>query len=267
MIQFPFRNVMKSRLLAPSRVAFAVALVLSFSAQSFAQVKVIISGGFSAAYQELLPQFERATGISVLTTKGASGGSGPESIGAQLGRGVPADVVILNRPRLDELIEGGKIIAGTDRDLARTSTGVAGRAGTPKPDISTVTAFRQTLLRAKVIAVTGSNASTIKELLSRLGVAGEVEVKVGGRFTESIAMVARGDAVLAIQPVSEILHLPGVELVGTVPTELRPPAVFAAAIVSGSKELEASKRLIEFLSSESATAAIRRSGMEPSGRR
>lgn len=258
---------MKIRLLATVGVGFAVALHLTFSAQSFAQVKVIISGGFSAAYQELIPQFERATGISVLTTSGASRGSGPETIGAQLRSGVSADVVILNRPGLEELIKGSKIIAGTDLDLAQTSTGVAVRAGTPKPDISTVAAFRQALLRAKVIVVTVSNASTIKELLSRLGVGGEVEVKVGGRFTESIAMVARGDAVLAIQPVSEILHLPGVELVGTIPPELKPPAVFAAAIVSGSKELDASKRLIEFLSSESATAAIRRSGMEPLGRR
>jgi molybdate transport system substrate-binding protein len=258
---------MEIRLLAAARIAFAGALVLSFPAQSFAQVKVIISGGFRTAYQELLPQFERVTGISVVTASGASRGSGSEAIGAQLGRGVPADVVIMNRPGLDELIEGGKIIAGTDLDLAKTPTGVAVRAGTPKPDISTVTAFRQTLLRAKVVAVTSSNASSIKELLSRLGVAGEVEVKVGGRFTESIAMVARGDAVLAIQPVSEILHLPGVELAGTVPTELRPPAVYAAAIVSGSKELDASKRLIEFLSSDSATAAIKRSGMEPLGRR
>ena len=190
-------------------------LILAQPTSSFAQINVIISGGFSAAYREVLPAFERTTGITVTTASGASQGNGSDTIGALLRRGEPADVVIMNRPGLAELIAQGAIVAGTDLDLAQTLVGLAVRSGGPKPDISTVDAFRQTLLRAKTIAVPGSSTSMITDVLSRLGISIEIAVKIPTRGTESVAMVARGDAELAIQPVSEILHMPGVELVGT----------------------------------------------------
>jgi molybdate transport system substrate-binding protein len=258
---------MKTRLLAAARVVFAIAAVLALPAVSCAQVTVIISGGFSAAYREVLPEFERTTGITVTTASGASQGNGPDTIGAMLRRGEPADVVIMNRLGLAELIAQGRIVAGTDLDLAQTLIGMAVHAGRPKPDISTVDAFRQTLLRAKTVAVPGGDTSVITEILRRLGISNEIEVKIPSRGTESVAMVARGEAVLALQPVSEILHMPGVELVGTIPTELQHTAVYAAAIVVGSKEPETSRQLIAFLSSDRATAAIKLSGMEPSRRR
>ena len=231
---------------------------------SYAQVKVIISGGFFPAYREVVPEFERTTGITVTTASGASQGTGPDTIGALLRRGEPADVVIMNRSGLAELISQGRIVAGTDLNLAQTLIGLAVRAGAPRPDISTVDAFRQTLLRAKTIASPGSSTAMITDILSRLGISREVAVKIPSRGTESVAMVARGDAELAIQPVSEILNMPGVEFAGTIPTELQHVAVYAAAIVVGAKEPEASRRLIAFLSSEGVTAAIKRSGMEPS---
>ena len=259
-------SVMKMRLPAAARVVFALGAALALPAGSYGQVQVIISGGFSAAYREVLPEFERTTGITVTTASGASQGTGPDTIGAMLRRGEPADVVIMNRPGLAELIAQGKIATGTDLDLAETLIGMAVRTGSPKPDISTVAALKQTLLRAKTVAVPGSTASRFTEVLHRLGIASEIEVKIQGRGTESVAMVARGNAQLSIQPVSEILHMPGVELAGTLPTELQYRAVFAAAIIAGSKQAEASRRLIAFFSSERATAAIKRSGMEPSRR-
>ena len=103
-------------------------------------------------------------------------------------------------------------------------------------------------------------------ILSRLGISADVAVRIPSRGTEAVAMVARGDVVLAVQPVSEILNVPGVEFAGTIPTDLQHATVYAAAIVVGSKEPAASKRLIAFLSSDGATAAIRKSGMEPSPR-
>ena len=258
---------MSKRYHAPSGVVLAIVAVLAMPTPSFAQVKVIISGGFSPAYREVVPGFERTTGISVTTASGASQGTGPDTIGAMLRRGELADVVILNRSGLAELIAQGRIVAGTDVDLAQTLIGVAVRAGAPKPDISTVEAFRQTLLRAKTIAAPGSSTAMITDVLSRLGISDQVAVKIPSRGTESVAMVARGDAVLAIQPVSEILNIPGVEFAGTIPTEFQHVAVYAAAIVVGSKESDTSRRLIAFLSSDGATAAIKRSGMEPSPRR
>ena len=258
---------MNKRYHAPAGAALAIAAVLAMPIPSFAQVKVIISGGFAPAYREVVQTLEQTTGITVTTASGASQGPGPDTIGALLRRGEPADVVIMNRSGLAELVAQGRIVTGTDRDLAQTLIGLAVRAGGPKPDISTVDAFRQTLLRAKTIAAPGSSTAMITDVLSRLGISDQVAVKIPSRGTESVAMVARGDAVLAIQPVSEILNMPGVEFAGTIPTELQHVTVYAAAMVVGSKESEASRRLIAFLTSDGATAAIKRSGMEPSPRR
>src|ERR1700682_1941514 len=101
---------------APTRLVCVTAVILAWPAASLAQVKVIMSGGFSAAYRDLLPQLEKAAGISINTTSGASQGNGPNTIGAQLRRGVPADVVIMSREGLDDLIREGRIVAGTDVD-------------------------------------------------------------------------------------------------------------------------------------------------------
>src|SRR6201987_2830209 len=109
-----------------------------------AQLNVLISGGFSGAYERLLPEFKRTSGIAVTTGSGASQGSGPQTIAAQLAKGVPADVVILSREGLNELIAAKRIAAGTDVDLASAALGIAVRAGAPKPDVSTVEAFKQT---------------------------------------------------------------------------------------------------------------------------
>ena len=260
-------SVMKMRFSGPARVIFAIGAALALPAVSSAQVRVIISGGFAAAYREVVPEFERTTGITVTTASGASQGTGPDTIAAMLRRGEPADVVIMNRSGLAELIAQGKIAPGTDLNLAETLIGVAVRSGTPRPDFTTVETFRQMLLRAKTVAVPGSTASRFTEIVKKLGISSQIELKIPGRGTESVAMVARGDAQLSIQPVSEILHMPGVELAGTIPTDLQYREVFVAAIIAGSKQAEASQRLIAFLSSEHTAATIKKSGMEPSRQR
>ena len=108
-----------------------------------------MSGGFGGAYEKLLPEFERTSGVKVTTRSGASQGSGPQTIAAQLAQGVPADVVILSREGLNELIAANKIGSGTDVDLAQVPLGIAVRAKAPKPDVSTVAAFKQTMTAAK----------------------------------------------------------------------------------------------------------------------
>ena len=116
-------------------------------------LRVIISGGFSAPYQQLLPEFERKSGTKVTTGSGASQGTGPQTIAAQLARGVSADVVILSREGMSELIAANRIAAGTDVDLAQVPLGVAVRAGAARPDVSTVEAFKRTLTNAKAVAM------------------------------------------------------------------------------------------------------------------
>jgi molybdate transport system substrate-binding protein len=245
------------------RVTLAIAAVLALPTASFAQVHVIISGGFSAAYREVLPEFERTTGIKVETTTGGSVGNGPNTIGAQLRRGVAADVVILSREGLSELMAESRIVAGTDTDLAQSPLGVAVRAGAPKPDLSTVESLKQTLLRAKSVTFTSSTSGIylMTVLFPRLGIADEMAKKT---TTAGVASVVRGEAEMAIQPVSELLPVAGVDVVGTIPAEVQKVNVYAAAVVAGSKETDAAKKLIAFLASDAATAAMKKSGMEPS---
>ena len=229
------------------------------------RVSVLISGGFAGAYDALLPEFERTSGIAVTTGSGASQGSGPHTIGAQLARRVTADVVILSREGLDELVAANRIVAGTAVDLARVPLGVAVRAGAVKPDVSTVDAVKRALLNAKTIAVPGSTSGIwLKDdLFPRLGIADRVNVKMTPRGSDASAMVAAGGADLAVMPVGEILVAPGVDFAGAIPSEIQMIQVFAAAVVAGSTAMEAARRLIEFLASPRASETIRRSGMEP----
>jgi molybdate transport system substrate-binding protein len=229
------------------------------------QLNVLISGGFSGAYERLLPDFRRASGVDVTTGSGASQGTGPQTIAAQLARGVPADVVILSREGLSELIAAKRIVAGTDIDLAQVPLGVAVRAGAPKPDVSTVEAFEQLLLKAEVIAMPASTSGIwmMTDLFPRLGIAEKVRTKMAPRGSDATRMVAAAEVDLAVMPVSEILSAPGVAFAGSIAAEIQFVQVFSAAVVAGSAEIESSKRLIEFLASARASEAIRNSGMEP----
>ncbi len=238
-----------------------VAIAVLTPAGSFAQLNVITSGGFTAPLRAILPDFQRDTGITVVTARGQSQGGGPNAIGAQLRRGVPADVVIMSREGLNELIAEGRIVTGTDVDLAQTPLGVSVRAGAAKPNIKTVEAFRQTLLQAKSITFPSSTTGIymMTKLFPQLGIAD----RLAGKITHTgVADLANGNAELAIQPVSELLHVEGTEFVGTIPDDIQYISVFSCAAVQGGKQLDASKRLIAFLRSERATEAIRNSGME-----
>jgi len=145
---------------------------------------------------------------------------------------------------------------------------VAVRAGAPKPDVSTVEAFRQVLLRAKSIAVPSSTSGIFlqKEVFPRLGIADRIHVKATPRGAGATAMVAAGEADIAVMPVSEIVHAQGVELAGVIAQEIQLHQSFAAAVVAGSQEPDAARRLIAFLASEQAAPAIRSGGMVPLGK-
>jgi molybdate transport system substrate-binding protein len=257
---------MNKRWYAVTKLVFVIAVVVARPAASQAQgqtqLRVMMSGGFSAAFQELQPEFEKATGIKVSVTRGASQGVGPDTIGAQLHVFVPADVVIMSREGLDELIAEGWIVAGTDVDLGQTPLGMSVRAGAPKADISTVEAFKRTLLGAKSVTFPSSTTGIylVNELFPKLGIAKEMAQKT---TSTGVAAVAKGDAEIAVQPVSELLHAPGADFVGTIPAEIQYISVFSAAMVRDSKEPEAARKLIAFLTSEDARPAIKKSGMEP----
>jgi molybdate transport system substrate-binding protein len=253
---------MTNRLHAFGQSALLLVALLPWPALSFAQLNVIISGGFRAAYLELLPDFERATGIKVNTISGGSQGNGPNTIGAQLRRNVPADAVIMNRAGLDELIAEGRILARTDVDLAETPLAVAVRAGAPKPDISTPEAFKQTLLRVKSLAIDGSTTGiyVTTRLFPRLGIEDVMAKKTSVAPAD---VVARGEAQIAIRPASELMPVKGIDIVGNVPDELQQVSIFAGAIVADSRQVDASQKLLAFLTSDVALRSIAKSGMRP----
>jgi molybdate transport system substrate-binding protein len=249
-------------------IRLLIAAVLLYSGPSMAQVKVIISGGFSTAYRQVLPEFEKSTGIAVTTGSGASQGKGPLTIAAQLERGEPFDVVIMSREGLMDLMAAGRIIAGSDVDLATAAIGVAVRAGAPKPEIGTVEGLKRALLGARLIAVPQSTSGIylLKEVFPKLGVADRIKVKVTERGSQSANMVATGEADMAVQPVSELMSMPGLQYIGRIADELQLIQMFSAAIVKGSQQPEAAKKLIQFLASDRAAVAIRKNGMDPAGR-
>lgn len=248
----------KSRQL-PTALSLVITIFVVWPAASAAQVRVLMSGGFSAAYQELLPEFKNSTGITVTTARGASQGDGPNTIGAQLRRGVPADVVIMSRGGLAELFAEGRIVIGSDLDLARVPLGIGVRAGARRPDISTVNSFKEALLHAKSVGSQSSSTIYITtKLFPQLGIESAM---VGKLSNAGAANVAGGEVEMVLAPVSEILNIPGVDYVGTIPAEVQFVQTFAAAVVRGTKEPEASKRLIAFLASEKATPVIEKTGM------
>ena len=178
-------------------LALVVAATTVFAATAAAdEIRVKTSGGFTAAYLELVPEFERATHNTVVSSFGASMGNTPDSIPSCLQRGEPVDVVILAGPQLDELIKQGKVVAGSRVDLARSRIGMAVRAGTPKPDISSVDALRRALLQAKSIRYSDSASGLYlsTELFQRLGIAERVLAKSRKIQSEPVgAVVARGE--------------------------------------------------------------------------
>ena len=154
-------------------------------------------------------------------------------------------------------------------DLARTPLGVAVRAGAPKPQVATVEDFKALMLRSRTVSVPASTSGIFlaNDVFPRLGLAGRVKLKPTPRGTEAAALVAAGEADVAVMPVSEIVHAPGVDLAGVIAPEIQLDQVFAAAVVSGAAQPDAARRLVDFLASARAAPAVRAGGMEPVGRR
>lgn len=248
------------------RTLLVIAGMLLFAgAASASEIKVMISGGFSAAYQTLMPEFERVSGHKVVTLRGPSMGETPQAIPNRLARGETTDVVIMVGYALDGLIKNGKVTAESRTDLAWSPIAMAVRAGAPKPDISTVEAFKRALLAARSIAHSDSASGVYlsTQLFGQLGILDQIRDKLLKSPGEPVGrVVARGEAEIGFQPVSELRPHPGIDIVGPIPAELQVVNVFAAGIAVGSREPEAGKALIAFLVSPAAKPVITQSGME-----
>jgi len=251
-----------------------VAALLAVRAAAAADVQVMISSGFYGVYSELGPAFERASGHHLVTTRGPSMGDSPEAIPARLARGEAADVVILDGGAADELGKQGLVRSDSKVDFARSLIGMVVRSGAEKPDIGSVEAFRSTLLAAKSIAYSDSGSGTYLSttLFPKLGIAEQIAGKSrkvrGPPSGEPVAaVVARGETEIGFQQVSELIHVPGITFVGTIPAEVQPAIFFAGAVTRTVRQPEAASALIRFLASPEAAPVISKAGLVPlSGR-
>jgi molybdate transport system substrate-binding protein len=244
----------------------ALAASLFAASPALADIHVMSSGGFTAAYKDLVAGCEVKLGQKVVSAYGASMGAAPDAIPNRLARGEPADIVILAADAFDKLVSDGKGIPGTRVDLARSAIGLSVKAGAPKPDISTVAALTKTLLEAKSIAYSASASGTYlsEELFPKLDPSGAVMAKAKKIFSERVGtIVARGEAELGFQQVSELVPIEGLDFVGTLPEEVQRVTIFSAGLAAGAKEPEAAKKLIACLGGPEAAPAIKKTGLEP----
>ena len=230
------------------------------------EVAVMASGAFTAPYNVLVAEWQRSTGHKVTTVFGASMGSAPTTIPNRLARGEQADVVILARSALDALAREGRIVNGSQVDLADSRIAMAVKSGSPLPAIATAEQFRQVVLNAKSIAYSESASGVYlsTELFPRLGIADAVASKsqmVSGRPVGEV--VAAGGAEIGFQQLSELMAVKGITVVGPLPDSLQRITRFAAGIGAASRARTAASALIAFLASDQARETIRRAGLDP----
>jgi len=244
--------------------AIVFALLTTAGGADAAEIKALISTAVAAAMEELVPQFERASGHAVRITYGPSGG-----VAKRLTDGEVADLIIVADTGIDELTKQGKVVPGRT-DFARTGIGVAVRKGAPKPDIASPEALKRALLNAKAVAHTapaggGITAMHLLRMFEKLGIAQEVAAKTklaaGGPNGRVSTLVASGEADIGLQQVSELMSNPGVDVVGLLPAELQQITVYSAGITANAREAEAAKAFIRFISAPAAAPIYAAKGL------
>ncbi|WJR77121.1 substrate-binding domain-containing protein [Bradyrhizobium sp. NP1] len=246
-------------------LAFATTLLLSGAAGA-AEVRVMISGGLTAAFNALAPEFERATGNKVLIAYGPSMGTTANAIPVRLERGEPADVLIMVGYALADLAKNGKVVPDSRVDLVKSPIGIAVKSGAARPDISTPDALKRALLATKSVAYSDSASGVYvsTEMFQKLGIAEEMKGKARMIPATPVGeIVAKGEAEIGFQQISELKPVAGIDIVGPLPAELQKITVFSAGIATVSREPEAGRALIKFLASPAARDQTVKSGMEP----
>jgi molybdate transport system substrate-binding protein len=242
--------------------AIGLALMFAPTVANAAEIKVVSSVGVKLALDKLAPQFEGANEHKLKLNYGTA-----VPLKRQIEAGDTFDVVILTPPMIEELAKTGKVTAGTATNIAKIGIGVAVRAGVSKPDISTVDAFKRTLINAKSIAYSkeGQSGTAMAAVIERLGLTAQLKDKtvLETRSGMAAATVVEGKAELAFTLISEILPIAGAEFAGPLPAEIQTYVVFTAGVASGIKDAAAAQSFINFLKSPAAIPVLKASGMEP----
>jgi molybdate transport system substrate-binding protein len=224
------------------------------------------SGAFMSTLRGLAPQIEKATGDHIRIVAGPSMGATPEAIPNRLMRHETADVVILARAALDDLAAKKLVDPDSRTDLVRSRIAMAVKAGAPKPDISTLDAFKKTLLKAKSAAWSDSASGVYlsTQLFKRMGI--EAEMTAKGRMIPARPVgevVASGQYEIGFQQFSELKPVPGITIVGPLPEGAQQITIFSAGVASSSKQPKKAQALIAYLTSRAAAPAIRKAGLDP----
>jgi molybdate transport system substrate-binding protein len=253
--------------------AATVALLvgLSAGAAGAAEIKVLCAGAMRAVLQQLAPAFEKSSG-DTLVIEYATAGKVEKSVVED----EAIDVAILTKPRAEKLVRAAKLVGGTITTLARVPIGLAVKKGAPHPDISSVEAVERTLLNAKSIAYIdpasgGTSGIFLAQTLEKLGIASELKSKIrlvsppAGQSSPRVGeVVQRGEAEIGIQPISELIEVPGIDIVGPLPADLQSPdLVYMAGSPTLSGQPLPAKALIDFLAAPAAAPIYRANGMEP----
>lgn len=242
-----------------------IAAALNFSGlASAAEVKVLTAGAFKQVVLALVPNFEKQTGNKVVIDNDTAGG-----LKKRIEGGAAFDVAVITPAVIDELTDAGKIASGSRVNLATVGVGVVVKEGAPKPNVSTVEAFKSALLAAKSVAYIdpasgGSSGIYIDKLLERLGIADQVrpkaKLKKGGYVAE---LIVSGEAELGLHQISEIVPVKGVVLVGPLPKEIQNTTTYAAGLSASSQNKDAAQALVKMLSGPAAATVLKSKGMEP----
>ncbi|MFB6460115.1 substrate-binding domain-containing protein [Bradyrhizobium tunisiense] len=224
-------------------------------------VRMLSTLGLMGAMGSLSSAFEAASGVHV-----DSDFAPTLALLERLRGGEAADLVILTREGLDEMIDEGRVVAASAVDLARSFVGIAVRAGQAHPDITSEAALRKTLLAARSVAYSRLGASGVyfAKLIVRMGIAAEINAKatiVEQGFT-ALRLVS-GQADLAVQQISELKQVEGIDVVGPVPHDLQTPAVFSAGRMANALNAAGADRLLRYLASPEVVPVLRQSGLEP----
>jgi molybdate transport system substrate-binding protein len=245
---------------ARSIVALAVILSLS-SIAGASEITLLSVGAAEEIIVELIPQFEKSSGHKVVTTW-----TGSANIKKRIAAGEVYDLVIVSGPVIDAFIKEGKIAPGSRTDLMKSGVGVAVRAGAPKPDIESSEALKRTLIAAKTIGYSsGPSGDHIVALVERMGITDQIKPKLkqvpsGARIG---TMIVNGDVEIGFQQISELIHAPGLDYLGPLPSDVQKITVYSAGIHSGAKQPEAAKALVKALTAPAAAPVIKQHGMEP----
>jgi molybdate transport system substrate-binding protein len=263
--RFLMKTILRRKFATAATLIFLAAHLVS-SAPTADEIKVVTSGGFTAAYLRLVPQYESATHNKLSTEFGPSMGTTHNAIPVRLDRGEAIDVVIMAGPALDVLIQQGKVRAGSRADLVQSKIGMAVKAGAPRPDISSVEALKRALLAAKSIAYSDSASGVYlsTELFPQLGIWEQIKGKSKKIDADPVGgFVATGEFQIGFQQISELKPVKGIDIVGELPPGAQRVTVFAAGIPATATHPDAARALIQWLASPAAYEAIKNSGLEP----